>query len=714
MAVIGTIRQRSGLLIFLIGLSIIGFLLMDATNSQFGALRSRKDYIGKVNGEKITQLAFEKKLDENVKSQEEQMRGQALTDDMRNYLRNQTWDELVNDVIFKEVYAKTGINVTTDEMADLATSEEFASPYLQQDPSFKNPQTGRFDANMVRMFLQNLDKDPQGVEPGTVRKQWMRFEGLLKKQQFTDKYNNLITKGLTVPTWMGEMSYNDQSRTVDLKYVALNYTDINDADVKLTDDDIKNYINNHKVLFKQESETRKLQFVQFAIVPSSADTARTLRELGEKTEEFAAAKTASEDSIFVRLNSEVAFDEVYYTKDNLVSSVKDSLFAYPVKSLVGPYLEGKSLKVAKITDRKMISDSVRVREIKISFNDVKTQEEGAAKFQLVDSIYKAIDSLKGDFSSFAATFSADEASKFKGGDAGWIKQNERSREFNNLVFYRAAKGKTYRLPSQEDNAWYIFQVIEDRPSKQAVQVTYLSREIVPSAETQSNIYEAASIFSSDNQGADKFLAAAQKKNVKTVESISKEDFSVQGIGSARTLVKWAFEASKGEVSAPITIGNQHIVALVELVRPAGLLDVAAVKADPGKMSLITKEKKVELLSKKAKDAGASTIEALAAKLGKPEQTAMAVSMGNPSINGSYEPVAVAAALGAGKGKLSAPVSGNSAVFVVQAINITEPQKITDFTMFAAQLKQQAQSKTRFVQAAHKKLAKIEDDRFSFF
>ena len=93
MAVIGTIRQRSGLLIFLIGLSIIGFLLMDATNSQFGALRSRKDYIGKVNGEKIPQLAFEKKLDENIKSQEEQMRGQPMTDDMRNYLRTQTWNE---------------------------------------------------------------------------------------------------------------------------------------------------------------------------------------------------------------------------------------------------------------------------------------------------------------------------------------------------------------------------------------------------------------------------------------------------------------------------------------------------------------------------------------------------------------------------------------------------------------------------------------------
>lgn len=51
MAVIGKIRQRSGLLIFLIGLSIVGFLIMDATNSQGSLLKGRKDYVGKVNGE---------------------------------------------------------------------------------------------------------------------------------------------------------------------------------------------------------------------------------------------------------------------------------------------------------------------------------------------------------------------------------------------------------------------------------------------------------------------------------------------------------------------------------------------------------------------------------------------------------------------------------------------------------------------------------------
>ena len=68
MAVIGKIRQRSGLLIFLIGLSIVGFLIMDATNSQGSLLKGRKDSVGKVNGEKIAYTEFSKKYEDNLNS----------------------------------------------------------------------------------------------------------------------------------------------------------------------------------------------------------------------------------------------------------------------------------------------------------------------------------------------------------------------------------------------------------------------------------------------------------------------------------------------------------------------------------------------------------------------------------------------------------------------------------------------------------------------
>ncbi|HWB63326.1 MAG TPA: SurA N-terminal domain-containing protein, partial [Chitinophagales bacterium] len=91
MAVIGKIRQRSGLLIFLIGASIVGFLIMDATNSQFSVLKGRKDWVGKVNGEKISYNDFTRKFEENEKNLEEQLQGQPVTDNQRNAVRNQTW-----------------------------------------------------------------------------------------------------------------------------------------------------------------------------------------------------------------------------------------------------------------------------------------------------------------------------------------------------------------------------------------------------------------------------------------------------------------------------------------------------------------------------------------------------------------------------------------------------------------------------------------------
>ena len=121
MAVIGTIRKRSGLLIFLIGLSIVGFLVMDATNSQGSILKGRKDSIGKVNEEKIAYTDFSRKYEENLKNAEEQMRGQPIGEDQRSYVRNQTWTDMVNDIIFANVDEKLGINVTGEEMSELAT-----------------------------------------------------------------------------------------------------------------------------------------------------------------------------------------------------------------------------------------------------------------------------------------------------------------------------------------------------------------------------------------------------------------------------------------------------------------------------------------------------------------------------------------------------------------------------------------------------------------
>ena len=425
MAVIGKIRQRSGLLIFLIGTSIVGFLLMDAFNSQGSMLKGRKDTVGKINGEKISINDFTKKYEENIKNTEDQMRGQPMSDQQRNEMRTQTWNEMVNNIIFDKIYYNLGINVTPDELNELATGTENVSPAIVQN--FRNPKTGQFDPNNVRMFLSTLDQEQEGMAPGTKHKMWMSFESALKQGEFQEKFTTLINKGLYVPSWMGEMTYNDQNRLVDFKYVQLPYSDVNDADVKVTDEDLKKYMDTHAARFKQDEETRKIDYVTFDIAASPTDSAKTIKYLEDKRADFAAGKTPSEDSVFVRLYSEAPYDAVYYEKDKVLSPVKDSLFSVKVGSIVGPYVDGGSFKLAKVSDRKLISDSVHVREIVFSFANVQSQEAANVVFQQIDSIFKAIDSLHGDFAQFAATFSMDQNSKMRGGDIGWVKQNEKEK-----------------------------------------------------------------------------------------------------------------------------------------------------------------------------------------------------------------------------------------------------------------------------------------------
>lgn len=710
MAAIGRIRQHSGILIGLIGISIVGFLLMDATNSQFGVLKGSKDTVGKVNGQAVSYTDFMRKYEDNIKNMETQMssRGQAVTDDQRNFMRNQTWNDMVSEIINKEVYQGLGINVTPEEMGELATGTH-PHPYIVQN--FTNPQTGQFDPRVVENVLRSLDQDDEGTEPGTRRKQWLNFENEMKKNQLSTKYANLITKALYGPSWMDEQAFIDQSKTVSFQYVQFPYTDIKDEDVKFEDSDLKKYMSSHAALFNQDEESRTIQFVTFDVVPSSADSAATIAWLEEKRAEFAQGKTASDDSFFVKLNSDITFDDVYYDKDKLNSPARDSFFAKPVKSIVGPYLDNGSFKLAKIVDRKTISDSVKVRDIQISFNGIKDQAGFAARLKMVDSLYKAIDSLKADFGAIAAQFSDDAASKMNGGNIGWVKLDTKEPQYNNLIFYRGVKGKTYKVPTNADNSYHILQVIEDKPSKVAVQVAYLSKAILPSPDTERDIYSAASKFASDNQTADAFKKSGEKAGMKNTD-LKKDDYSVYGLGNARELVRWAFNAKKGDVSNIISADRKHIVALLEGIKQKGLPELDAFRESV--KALYLQDKKAEMLTEKIKAAGAANIEAVASKFGKQVQAAEQVTFNNPAMGAAYEPNAVATALKTANGKLSAPVKGRSGVYVVQTISVTEPPKATDYSLYASQQRQKAQYKSRLADGAQRKLADVKDNRFDFF
>jgi peptidyl-prolyl cis-trans isomerase D len=119
---------------------------------------------------------------------------------------------------------------------------------------------------------------------------------------------------------------------------------IADSSIKVTDQEIEEYVNNHKDEFKQE-HVKGISFVTFSATPSSADTLKVLNQLNSLKGEFL---TTEDPAAFVTSNnSSIPYFDGYALKSKIQIAVKDSIINMPVGSVVGPYEDGGSLVLAK-------------------------------------------------------------------------------------------------------------------------------------------------------------------------------------------------------------------------------------------------------------------------------------------------------------------------------------------------------------------------------
>ncbi|MEQ1546548.1 transposase [Methyloglobulus sp.] len=149
--------------------------------------------------------------------------------------------------------------------------------------------------------------------------------------------------------------------------------------------------------------------------------------------------------------------------------------------------------------------------------------------------------------------------------------------------------------------------------------------------------------------------------------IKENDFSVGQMQDARQLVRWVFEAKKGDVSEPFNIGEQFVVASVDKIQSEGTQD--ATTARPMVEGVIRNEKKAETIIKKL--GTGTTLEAAASAYGKQIEIAggdSSLTFSSQMIaNIGDEPKLIGASFNKeNQAKVSAPIAGNSGVFVIMA------------------------------------------------
>lgn len=700
MSIIQNIREKAAWLVFgVIALSLIGFLLMDAFvggRGGGGMFNSTTTSLGSINGNKIDYVDFEKKR----KLVEDQYKANnyPVNEMMQQNIQDQVWNQYLEENVLQEEYKKLGLEVSSKEMNDILFGKNPPQDLKQQ---FINQQTGEYDANAARSAIDNLKKqkdDPRAAQFADI------YLPALVNNRLKEKYTALLTNSSYVPKWMIEKINADNSAIASISYVNVPYSSVADSAVAVSDEEINAYIGKNKEEYKQ-TDSRNFAYVVFDASPSRADTQALYTQLNQLKNEF--ATTIEIPAFLVRNGSEVNYFDGYVLKSKLQVPNVDSLVSLSNGAVFGPYIDNSNYTVAKMVDRRNMPDSVKVRHILISTQNGLA--DSTAKFR-IDSIAAAINS-RADFAQLTARYSDDPGSKDKGGEYEFSSQQFGSlaKEFAEFIFYRSTGDKEVVKTSF---GYHYIEILNQSKFEEAYKIAYLAKAITASQETQNTASGMANQFAGESRNAKAFNANVnnRKYNKLLANEIKPIDNMIPGLGSSRQLVRWAYEADKGNVSEPYDLGDKYVVAMVTDINKEGAM--SASKARPQVEFLVRNKKKADQIIKKI--GNANTLEAAATASGVQVQKADTISFASPVIpNVGQEAKVVGASFNKQwRGKTTPAVVGNGGVFMIKPENISaKPTANADIeqqrTAMLAQMK--SMSGFRSLEAL-KKSADVKDNR----
>ncbi|MDQ6763988.1 MAG: SurA N-terminal domain-containing protein [Bacteroidota bacterium] len=711
MSIIQTIREKGAVIVIaIIALSLIGFILMDSksgTGKLFGGVNATT--LGSVNGDKIEYDDFNTK----VKDMEQQYPNGGA--DQRQQIMQSVWDQMVAEKIVSEQFNDLGLTFTPKEMSSIMFSED-APQQLKQ--AFTNKQTGQYDIEQAKQWWAQTKKTKNDEQRNAIVTQVidpMRLNSLYTK------YTSLIAASIYTPTWLSKELNEQKSKFASISYVAVPYTVISDSTVKVSDNDIEEYVNKNKIRFKQE-QGRVISYVTFSAAPNHADSASAKEALEQLKPQFVADSNMK--AFLGRNSSAIPLFDGYTSKTKIQVPFKDSILSLSNGEVYGPYLDSKNYVLAKMLSMKILPDSIKCRHILLGTNDPQSGQalmpDSTAK-RIADSVEMAVKN-GANFDSLEAKYSTDKTAHNDKGimtfDLNTIQGDGFAKEFGDFLLNE--KGETKKVVKTQFGYHYI-EILEKKNPQPAYKIAYMAREIVPSDETINMANAAATKLSGqtkDKAAFDKYLSQNGLTKVTPPTPIKENDFQLGGLQDARQIIKWAFDSKVGDVSDPFSLKDEFVVATVDKKVEEGNPDVAT--ARPLVEPTLRNMKKAEEIKKKLNNP--ATLEAAAGVYKLQVLTTGAdstLTFDAQIINGvgSEPKVAGASFNNAYQTKVSPPIAGNTGVFVIKINSISAKAALPP----AVQNQQEQGEQSRMMQSALgqsfnslKKMAKIKDSRSKFF
>ena len=715
MAALGKIRSKGGILVAAIGLALFAFLAEEAFRSCNGIKSETRQQIGEILGEKISVQDYQKLIDEYQSAIKFTMQRDNLTEDELNQVKDQVWQQLVNNRVLEADAKKVGLTVTEQELSNVLN--DGTNPMLAQTP-FVNQQTGRFDINALQQFLDGYNKakasnSPQLEQMQTIYDYWLFVEKNLRTQLLGQKYQALLASCVLSNKAEAKMAFKDNNEESDIQLASLAYSTLKDADVKVTDEDLKAKYEELKPAFRQNTETRDIKFVDYQIKASASDRNAIVKDMNALQKQLA---TATDPSMVISKSGSMipylglpVSSKAYQQYPDIASKI-DSLAVGTTG--VTENKQDNTLNIIRVMSKAQLPDSVQFRQIQVAAN---TPEEAHAK---ADSIQKAL-AGGADFVAIAKRYGQT-------GEKVWFtgQQYEAApsmSEDNRTYIEALLNGEVNAIQNVAlTQGNIILQVVDKKAMKTKTTAAIIKKLIDFSKATRSDAYNKFSEFVAKSTTAADLEKNASKYgyHVQSLNDVSTSEHYVAGVHGTRDALKWLFDAKQGDVSPLYECGdNDHLMVIVlSAIHPKGYRSWDDPQVKEILKREVIKDKKAEKLMAKLK--GVNSIAAAQAK-GAKVSTVSQITFAAPAFvqaTGSAEPALSGAVAATAAGKFSKnPVKGNAGVYVFQVVKkaLRAGSKYNEAMAMQQAAQQNMQYLSNFMQDLILK-ANVVDNRYLFF
>lgn len=693
MAALEKIRSKFGLAVsILIALALLSFIIDPGTLQTAINSMSTKYDVGKIDGKRISYTDFQENVEKFTSINEIISGSSSQNEQTQKNIRNAAWQDMMDKYLFIKNAKAAGIKVGEDEMLSLVSSSN-PSAILVQNPIFMD-ESGNYSEEVLRQFLSMVETD----QTGRYRQYWDYLQNTIYTQQFYQKYGALFNASNYTNALQMSHAMASGNTTADVDFCVEYFPMYHDSSIVVTNDEVRRYYKAHKEFFRQQKDSRDMEYVVFEVVPSSDDINNTSLAMSNLYDEFVSTDNMKS---FLAKNSDSPLSNYWY-KSGELRTINEEIDAqiFGGKDLTQVVKSGDDFFAARTMATKMLPDSVYVKHILLQGVNAATK---------ADSLVNVL--KKGEnFSNLASMYSLDTGSAADGelGSIGWMTQTYMIPGMESVI--EAKVGTPFVLKT----TYGTHVVLVTKTSKPMLkkQVAVFKKSALASKETYNKYYAQASRFAAITNGSyDGYKRAVDSLKVYSHNlTITEATSSFGSIDQAKTVTRWVFDNKIGKASSILTVNtNYFFIAAVKGEHKAGYVPVEEATGVISNRLYTQKLQQRTMADVKEKIKGAKTMEEVSERLGVEVEHSEAVSLASNTL----DPAMLGAAVTVNDGVVFGPVKGAMGVYVFQTSN---RQLGSFYTEDDARLREQQKTQYmgQFILSVMAENAGVEDNRERFY